>query len=168
MIEEKLMVVYKVDKEKASYCAHLSFGSLGRALDFLRGEKQDLRQEALGLLDVATEGNTSQIIRKVNGVIDQWDRNSILEMFDFLITIFRDIYIAMEGFDRSPGSKFGLINSDLKPAVVKLREKFKRQNKVEDAFRTIDQIRVDCQIRNASLKLALLSLCLKVKELSRS
>jgi DNA polymerase-3 subunit delta' len=161
MIEEKLMVVYKVDKEKASYCAHLSFGSYGKALDFLRGEKQDIRQEALGLLDVATEGHTSQIIRKVNGVIDRWDRNSILEMFEFLITIFRDIYMSMEGFDR-------FINSDLKCGVVKLREKFKRQNNVEDAFRTIDQIRVECQVRNASLKLALLSLCLKVKELSCS
>ena len=82
-------------------------------------------------------------------------------MFDFLLSVLRDIYVTLEGFNQ-------LINSDMKSWVVKLSEKFKRQNKVEDAFRAIDQIRVDCLTRNASLKLALLSMCLKVKELSHS
>jgi len=159
MIEEKLMSVYGIDEKKASYCANLSQGSYGKALDFLRGEKQDIRQEALGLFQVAIEGHTSQIIRKVNQLLNEWDRSSILEMFDFLLSILRDIYAALEGFDQ-------LINSDMKSLVVKLREKFKRQTTVEDAFRMIDQIRVDCLIRNTSLKLALLSMCLKVKEMT--
>lgn len=161
IIEEMLVTVYDVDKEKASFCVHLSNGSYGKALDFLRGEKQDIRQEALSLLNVATGGNTSQIVQTVDQILDRWERNSILEMFEFLLTVLRDIYLILEGTDR-------LINSDMKTRVVKLSEKFKRQTKVEDAFRMIDQIRVDCLIRNASLKLALLNMCLKVKELSHS
>ncbi|MCK4404630.1 MAG: DNA polymerase III subunit delta' [candidate division Zixibacteria bacterium] len=160
IIEEKLMEAHQTDKEKASYCANISNGSYGRALDFLRGEKESLRQDAVDLLGVATEGKTSQIIRMVNQMLQRWDRNSILEMFEFLISIFRDIYMVLEGYDR-------LINSDMAPDVVKLSEKFERQNKVEYAFRMVDQIRFDCQIRNASQKLGLLSLCLKIKELSQ-
>jgi DNA polymerase-3 subunit delta' len=160
MIEEKLMEVYHTDKEKASYCANISNGSYGRALEFLRGEKESLRQDAVDLLGVATEGKTSQIIQMVNQVLQRWDRNSIMEMLEFLISIFRDIYMVQEGSDL-------LINSDMASFVVKLSEKFERQNKIEDAFRMVDQIRFDCQIRNASQKLALLRLCLKIKELSQ-
>jgi hypothetical protein len=64
--------------------------------------------------------------------------------------------MVMAGSDR-------LINSDLAPDVVKLSQKFKRQNTVEEAFQLVEQIRIDCQIRNASQKLALLRLCLKMK-----
>jgi len=160
IIEERLMEACHMDKEKASYHANISNGSYGRALEFLRGEKENLRQDAMGLLGVATEGKTSQIIRMVNQVLNRWDRNSILEMFEFLISIFRDIYMVQEGSDL-------LINSDMATEVVKLSEMFERQNKVEHVFRMVDQIRFDCQIRNASQKLGLLSLCLKIKELSQ-
>jgi len=160
IIEEKLMEVYHVDKEKASYYANISNGSYGKALDFLRGEKENLRRDAVDLLEVATDGKTNQIIRTVNQILGRWDRNSILEIFEFLISIFRDIYMVQEGSNR-------LINSDMMPDVVKLSEKFERQNKVERAFQMVDQIRYDCQIRNASQKLGLLSLCLQIKELSK-
>lgn len=159
IIEEKLVEVYHIDKEKASYCAHISNGSYGKALDFLGEEKENLRRDAVDLLGVATEGKTSQIIQMVNQVLDRWDRNSILEMLEFLISIFRDIYMVQEGSDL-------LINSDMATDVVKLSKKFERQSKVEHAFRMVDQIRFDCQIRNASQKLGLLSLCLKIKELT--
>ncbi|MGB8658736.1 MAG: DNA polymerase III subunit delta' [Candidatus Zixiibacteriota bacterium] len=160
LIEEKLVAVCQVDQEKASYFARLAGGSYGRALDFLRGEKQDIRGEAFGLLQVGTEGTTGQIVRTVNQIFYQWDRNSILEMLECLTAVLRDVCFTMEGLNR-------LINSDMKPLVVKLSEKFERQNKVETAFRMIDQIRVDCETRNASPKLALLTLCLKLKDLSK-
>ncbi len=161
IIEEKLMEAYHIDKEKASYCANISNGSYGVALDYLHGEKENLRQDAVNLLKVATEGKTSQIVQIVNQVLQRWDRNSIVEMFEFLISIFRDIYMVQEGSAL-------LINSDMASFVVKLSEKFERQNKVEHVFRMTDQIRFDCQVRNASQKLGLLSLCLKIKDLSRT
>jgi DNA polymerase-3 subunit delta' len=160
VIEEELAQKHNIDKEKAWYCANICNGSYGRALDFFRGEKESLRKDALSLLGVAAEGKTSQIIQMVSSVLGRWDRNSILEMFEFLISIFRDIYMIQEGSDQ-------LINTDVTADVVKLSKKFERQSKAERAFRVVEQIRIDCQIRNASLKLSLLSLCLKIKGLSR-
>ena len=150
-----------MEKQRALHLAHLSNGSYGKALDFLRGENQDIRKEALELLVIAADGKTNHIIQKVDLIASQWTRNSILEMFEYSDTFIHDIYMNLEGSDH-------LINADMKPEVVKLGGKFKRQNKVEEAFRMIDQIRNDCQIRNASLKLALLNMCFRVKELVNS
>jgi DNA polymerase-3 subunit delta' len=160
MIQQRLVEDYRVGEDKASYCAHVSNGSYGRALEFLHGEKQNLRQDALNLLKAATEGDASQIIQWVSLVMDRWDRNSILEMLAFLLSVFRDIYMVRAGWEQ-------LINADMATEVVKLSEKFKRQNTIEQAFRLIDQIRIDCQIRNASLRLALLSMCLRIKGISQ-
>lgn len=159
MIAEKLESDHGVEKQRALHLAHLSHGSYGKALDFLRGEKQDIRKEALELLNIAADGKTNHIIQKVDLIASQWDRNSILEMFEYSDTFMRDIYMNFEGSDR-------LINLDMKPEVVKLGGKFKRQNKVEEAFRMIDQIRNDCQIRNASIKLALLNICFQIKAMA--
>ena len=161
MIAEKLESDHGVEKQRALHLAHLSHGSYGRALDFLGGEKQDVRQVALELLKVAADGKTNHIIQRVDFIASQWDRNSILEMFEYSNTFMRDIYMNIEGSDH-------LINADMKPEVVKLGGKFMRQNKVEEAFRTIEQIRIDCQIRNASLKLALLNMCFRVKQLVKA
>jgi DNA polymerase-3 subunit delta' len=160
MIEERLVEKYDIDQGRASYCANISNGSYGKALEFLQTEKENLRKDAMSLLGVASVGKTGQIVQMVNLVLDRWDRGSIMEMFEHLASIFRDIYMLGEGWK-------GLINADIATDVVKLSEKFERQNKVEHAFRMVDQIRIDCQVRNASLKLSLLSLCLKIKALSR-
>lgn len=160
LIEEKLVLDHGVDKEKATYCANISNGSYGRALDFLQGEKENLRFDALDLLKTATEGKTNRIIQGVNQVLDRWDRNSVLEMFEFLISICRDIYMVQKGYGL-------LLNSDMTSEVVKLSEKFERQNRVEHAFQMIDQVRFDCRIRNANQKLGLLSMCFKIKELTQ-
>ncbi|UCB52088.1 MAG: AAA family ATPase [Candidatus Zixiibacteriota bacterium] len=156
MIEEELMEAHHLDRERASYYANLCNGSYGRALDLLQGEKEGLREDALSLLDAATGGGTGRIVQTVNQVLQRWDRNSILEIFEFLIALFRDVRMVMSGSDR-------LINSDLAPDVVKLSRKFKRQNTVEEAFQLVERIRLDCQTRNASQKLALLRLCLRMK-----
>lgn len=159
VIEEKLISDYDVEKEKAMHLAFLSNGSYGRALDFLRGERQDIRQEALGLLRVATEGSTSRIVGMVDQLLSQGDRNSIMEMFDVTRTLLRDVFMSFEKPDR-------LINADMQAEVVKLRGSFKRQNKVEQVFQTMEQTRIDCQVRNANLKLALLDVCFRIKRLT--
>jgi DNA polymerase-3 subunit delta' len=158
-IEERLVSDYSVEKDQARHLAFLSNGSYGRALDFLRGEKQDIRREALGLLKVASEGSTGRIVGTVDQLLKQWDRNSILEMFDVTQTILRDVYISFDKPDR-------LINADMQAEVVKLQRSFQRQNKVEQVFQTMEQTRIDCQVRNANLKLALLDSCFRIKRLT--
>ena len=159
MIEKKLVSDYEVEKEKAAHLAFLSNGSYGRALDFLRGERQDIRREALGLLQVATQGSTGRIVETVGQLLSQWDRNSVMEMFDVTQTLLRDVYVSFDRLDR-------LINADMQAEVVKLRGSFNRQNKVEQVFQKMEQARIDCQVRNANLKLAWLDVCFRINKLT--
>jgi DNA polymerase-3 subunit delta' len=163
LIEKRLKESHQVPERKASFYAKVSNGSLGRAIDFIGGEKENIRQDATGLLETSVEGNTTKIIQKVDELQKRWDKNSILEMLEFLISLFRDIYLTLE-----TSGKEQLINYDIASEVVKLGKKFKRQNKVEEALKVIDQIRMDCKTKNANLKLALLTLCFELRDLSQN
>jgi DNA polymerase-3 subunit delta' len=138
IITEQLMEIHQLDGERASYYANVCNGSYGKAVDLLQGEKENLREDALSLLDVAATGGTGRIVQAVKELVGRWDRNSILEMFEFLAAVFRDVRMVMEGSDR-------LINSDLATEVVKLSRRFKRQNTVEEAFQLVEQVRIDCR-----------------------
>ena len=171
LIEKRLKERYQIPEEKASFYAKISNGSLGKATDFIGGEKVNIRQDAIGLLETSVERDTAKIIDKVDELQSKWNKNSILEMFEFLISLFRDIYLTLEtsGLMVSLSNhKEKLLNYDIASEVVKLTEKFNRQNKVEEAVKIIDQIRMDCKTKNVNLKLALLTLCFKLRDLSEN
>jgi len=163
LIEKRLKQNYRVPEKKASLYAKISNGSLGKAIELVQGEKENIRQDAMGLIKTALEEKTVEIIERIDELQNKWDRNSILEMFEFLISLFRDIYLTLE---TSCSQK--LINHDIASEVVKLSEKFKRQNKIEEALKAIDQIRMECKTRNVNLKLALLTLCFQLRDLSQN
>ena len=163
LIERRLGDSSQIPDEKASFYARISNGSLGRALDFMQGEKENARQDAIALLRTSVEGDRAKIIHQVDQLQSEWDRNSILEMFGFLISLFRDIYLVLE-----ISCKESMINFDIASEVIKLSEKFKRQNKVEEAVKLIDRIRSDCKTKNVNLKLALLTLCFELRNLSQN
>ncbi len=165
LVEKRLKERYQIPEEKASFYAKISNGSLGKALDFLQGEKENIRQDAILLIETSGEKNTGKIIDQVDALQNKWDKNSILEMFEFLISLFRDVYLTLETFKTD---KEQLLNYDIASEVVKLSERFKRQNKVEEALKLVDRIRTDCKTKNANLKLALLTLCLKLRDLSQN
>jgi len=165
LIEKRLKERHQIPEEKASFYAKISNGSLGMALDFLQGEKENIRQDAILLIETSGESNTGKIIDQVDKLQNKWDKNSILEMFEFLISLFRDVYLSLETFKTD---KEQLLNYDIASEVVKLSERFKRQNKVEEALELVDRIRTDCKTKNVSLKLALLTLCLKLRDLSQN
>jgi DNA polymerase-3 subunit delta' len=165
LIEKRLKERYQIPEEKASFYAKISNGSLGKALELLQGEKENIRQDAILLIKTSVESNTGKIVDQVGELQNKWDKNSILEMFEFLISLFRDIYLTLETFKTD---KEQLLNYDIASEVVKLSEKFKRQNKVEEALKLVDRIRTDCKTKNVNLKLALLTLCLKLRDLSQN
>jgi DNA polymerase-3 subunit delta' len=165
LIEKRLKEKYQIPEKKASFYAKISNGSLGKALDFLQGEKENIRQDAILLIETSGENNTGKIIDQVDALQNRWDKNSILEMFEFLISLFRDVYLTLETFKTD---KEHLLNYDIASEVVKLSERFKRQNKVEEALKLVDRIRTDCKMKNVNLKLALLTLCLELRDLSQS
>ncbi len=162
LIEKRLKQGTQIDEKKASFYAKISNGSLGRAL-LIQGEKEYMRRDAIDMVEICVLGNTSEIIDKVGELLNKRDRNSILEMFEFLFSLFRDVYLTKE-----TSGKELVLNYDMASEVVKLSEKFKRQNKVEEALKVIDHIRKDCKTRNANLKLALLTLCLELRDLSQN
>ena len=163
LIEKRLKENYEIPERKASFYAKISNGSLGKATDFIGGEKENIRQDAIGLLETSVERDTGKIIDKVNELQNKWDKNSILEMFEFLISLFRDIYLTLES-----SVKEQMVNYDIASEVVKLSEEFKRQNRVEEALKVIDQIRMDCKTKNVNLRLALLTLCFELRDLSQN
>jgi DNA polymerase-3 subunit delta' len=163
LIERRLKESYQIPDQKASFYARISNGSLGQALDFMQGEKENLRQDAIATLRTSVEGNRARIVHKVDQLQSEWDKNSILEMFGFLISLFRDMYLTLE-----ISGKEHLVNYDIACEVLKLSEKFKRQNKVEEAVNLIDRIRSDCKTKNVNLKLALLTLCFELRNLSQN
>jgi DNA polymerase-3 subunit delta' len=162
LIEKRLKERYQIPEEKAFFYAKISNGSLGKALDFLQGEKENIRQDAILLIQTSIESNTGKIIDQVDALQSKWDKNSILEMLEFLISLFRDIYLTLETFKTD---KEQLLNYDIASEVVKLSERFKRQNKVEEVLKLVDRIRTDCKTKNVNLKLALLTLCLELRDL---
>jgi DNA polymerase-3 subunit delta' len=187
LIEKRLRERHHIPDGKASFYAKISNGSLGKALDFIGGEKENIRQDAIGMFETSVEGNTAKIVQKVDELLSSWDKNSILEMFEFLISLLRDIYLTLETsglmvslpFDSAQGGeqsrtvelsnhKEELVNYDIASEVIKLSEKFKRSNKVEEGLKVIDEIRMDCKTKNVNLKLALLTLCLKLRDLSQN
>ncbi len=163
LIERRLKESYQIPDQKASFYARISNGSLGQALDFMQGEKENLRQEAIATLKTSVEGNRAKILHKVDQLQSKWDKNSILEMLGFLISLFRDMFLTLE-----ISGKEHLVNYDIACEVLKLSEKFKRQNKVEEAVNLIDRIRSDCKTKNVNLKLALLTLCFELRNLSQN
>jgi DNA polymerase-3 subunit delta' len=163
LIQKRLKEDCRIPERKASFYARISNGSLGRALDFAGGEKENIRQDALDMLRTSVEASPTKIIQKVGDLQNRWDKNSILELFEFLISLFRDVYLALEN-----SGKDGLINYDIAPEVLKLREKFKRPNKVEEALKILDQIRMDCKTKNVNLRLALLTFCFQLRDLSQN
>jgi len=163
LIEKRLKESCQIPEEKASFYAKISNGSLGKALNFIGGEKENIRQEAIDMLETGVDGNTSKIIQKVDELQNRWNKNSILEMFEFLISLFRDIYLILE-----TSGKGELVNYDIASEVVKLSKKFKRSNKVEEGLKVIDEIRMECKTKNVNLKLALLTLCFELRDLSQN
>ncbi len=159
-IRDRLMTDYQTEQKRATYLADICNGSYGRALELLQGEKETLRQDGLKLLTAAVEGETAPILQAVNELLARWDKNSILDLLEFFTSALRDMYMAQEG-------RMRLINSDLAGDLLKLSERFERQNTIELAFQTVDRIRYECQARNASQKLGLLSLCMRIKELTQ-
>jgi DNA polymerase-3 subunit delta' len=179
LIEKRLKENFQIPEEQATFYAKISNGSLGKAKDSIDGEKENIRRDAIGLLETSVQSNIGKIMDEVEELLKKWDKNSILEMFEFLISLCRDIYLILEpsGFPEEPpmaemvslpNHKEQTLNYDIASEVVKLTEKFDRQNKVEEAVRAIDQIRMDCKTKNANLKLALLTLSFELRNISQN
>ena len=162
LIEDYLKKNCQLDPKQAGYYSKISRGSLGRALSLINSEKGQIREDGLDLIWSALEQDLVDSVELVRGLIRKWDRDCVLEMFDFLFTLFRDIYLYLE--QRTEGN---LINVDLKEKIVRIADILKRKDLAERGMHLINKTKRNCISRNANLELSLLALVTHWRSWSR-
>ena len=103
-VEQVLIDKVGADARKAKLAAHLSEGSIGRALAFLpdddeAGALEALRLQARELLDAATSSNAVPRLSAAHAIAPSGARGSFLDVLDFLALWVRDLAAAAEGAD---------------------------------------------------------------------
>lgn len=103
-VERVLVDQLGADPKMARLAAHLSEGSIGRALAFLPddgepGALEVLRQQARELLEVATSSNSTARLAAAHSIPPSGARGSFIDVLDFLAIWVRDLAAAVEGAD---------------------------------------------------------------------
>ena len=101
-VERVLVDQLGADPTQARLAAHLSEGSLGRALAFLPedgepGALEALRQQARALLEAATSPTATQRLAAALAVAPSGARGAFIDVLDFLALWVRDLAAAAEG-----------------------------------------------------------------------
>lgn len=103
-VERVLIEQVGADAKSARLAAHLSEGSIGRALAFLpddgdKGALEELRQQAYALLQAAAAPNAATRFTAALSISPAGARGSFLDVLDFLSLWIRDLAAAAEGAD---------------------------------------------------------------------
>jgi DNA polymerase-3 subunit delta' len=103
-VEKALVEHVQADPKKARLAAHLSQGSIGRALAFLpaddeAGALETLRLEARQLLEAATSTTATPRLTAAHAMAPAGARGAFLDVLDFLSLWVRDLAAAAEGAD---------------------------------------------------------------------
>jgi DNA polymerase-3 subunit delta' len=104
VVERVLIDKISADPKSARLAAHLSEGSIGRALAFLprdgdSGALEELRQQAYALLQAAAAAAPTPRFVAAHGISPAGARGSFLDVLDFLALWVRDLAAAAEGAD---------------------------------------------------------------------
>jgi DNA polymerase-3 subunit delta' len=160
-IETELEKRFQLDPKLASYYARISRGSLGQAISLATGEAKEIRNLGVEFLRLITKEKPLDVVDFVDGTAKAYGRESIVELFEFITSLMRDVYILMELKEKKE-----LINSDLSDQIDKLAENFEDISMVEGGIELSERIKRDCQ-SNVNLRLALLSFYIKLKYILR-
>ena len=118
-VERVLIDSIGADPGRARLAAHLSEGSLGRALAFLpdaddMGTLEALRLQARELLEAAASTNSGPRLAAAHGLPPSGARGSFLDVLDFLALWIRDLAAAAEGAEDR------IVNVDARTRLVAL------------------------------------------------
>jgi len=162
LIENYLKSNYQLDSAKAGFYSKIARGSLGKAISLINSERSQIREDGVNLVFSALNQDLCSVVMQVQEMIAQYDRDSVLEMFDFLFTLFRDIYLYLEQHNDS-----GLLNLDLKKRITELAGSFGNSDVAERGMNLISKTKEDCIKRNANLELSLLAVVLNLRKWPR-
>lgn len=160
-LETELKKRFKLDPKFASYYAKISKGSLGQAISLAKGETKEIRNLGVEFLELIAKNKPLDVVDFVESTIKACGRESIVELFEFILSFLRDVYIIMELKEKKE-----LINSDLSTQIDQLAKNFKDIGRVEEGIELSEKIKRDCQ-SNVNLKLALLSFYIRLRQILR-
>jgi DNA polymerase-3 subunit delta' len=158
-LEAELKKRFQLDPKLASYYAKISKGSLGQAISLAKGETKEIRNLGIEFLNLITKEKPLDVVDFADGATKAFGRESIVELFEFVISYLRDTYVVMELKDKKE-----LINSDLSDQIDEFVRNFKDLSQVEEGIELSERIKRDCQ-SNVNLRLALLSYYIKLKQI---
>lgn len=152
LIAKRLEKEFDLSERKALHYTRLSQGSLGLALSLAQGEKDDLRLKGVEFLKAVNKKERSELLDLVNLFLQDYERESVLELLTSVVGLLRDMYMLME-FKK--GEK--LLNPDLKDEIERLADNYQTSEKVKEGIDLVEKIKGDL-LRNVNLELALLNL----------
>ena len=147
-----------LDPQTAAYYARISKGSLGQAVSLAKGETTEIRSLGMEFLSLITKQKPLEVVDFVDGTTKAYGRESIVELFEFITSLMRDMYVLTELREKDE-----LINSDLSDRIEKLAQSFKDRSTIEQSIELCEETKRDCQ-SNVNLRLALLSFYIKLKQ----
>jgi len=156
LITKRLEKDFDIPEKKALHYARLSEGSLGLSLSLVQGEKEEVRLKGVEFLKIINGKDRFELVSFVNQLLQDYERESVLEFLASLLSLLRDIYVTIEVKKDEK-----LLNPDLKEEIGKLADNFKSSDQVQENIAVVEKIRGDL-LRNVNLKLALLNLGFKL------
>jgi DNA polymerase-3 subunit delta' len=141
IVQQVLVDEIGVDAKAARLAAHLSEGSLGRALAFLPAEGETgaleaLRQQAHAYLVAATSPNGASRLAAAHALAPSGARGSFLDVLDFLALWVRDLAAAAEGADDL------IVNADARKQLHDLASRLPAASRgTADALKAIEYAR---------------------------
>lgn len=152
LIVQALEKELSIPEKKALHFARLSEGSLGLALFLAEGEKDELRLKGLEFLRVIGKKDRFELVDFVNQLLQDYERESVLQLLASLLSLLRDLYVLLEVKEDEK-----LLNPDLKNELEKFADNLEKPEQVQAGISSVEKIRSDL-LRNVNLKLALLNL----------
>jgi DNA polymerase-3 subunit delta' len=159
LLEAEIKNRFGLDPESVSYYVKISRGSLGQAISLAKGETKEIRNLGMELLDLIRKDKSLEIVDFTESTVRVYGRESMVELFEFIVSYLRDVYINMELKEKGD-----LVNSDLKAQIDQLSKDFKDTESVEEGIKLSEKIKRDCQ-SNVNLRLALLNFYIRLKQI---
>lgn len=159
LIAKRLEKDFNVPEKKALYYARLSEGSLGLAFSLAEGDKDEVRLKGVEFLKIINKKDRFELVDYFNQLLQDYGRESALELLASLLSLLRDIYVTIEVKKDEK-----LLNPDLKAEIEELVDNFKNSSQVQEAIISVEGIREDL-LRNVNLKLALLNLGFELRNI---
>lgn len=164
ILKPELIISYLADRhitKNVEYYARICNGSIGKALELVKGERQKIRDSCLSILDRTFSSDSGQLVSQTEELLANIEQTEKPRLFGYYEALLKDLYLLSQDRDCQD-----LTNFDKLEELRKLGLNFSNPASIYKAFQKAESLSQDSQ-RNVNLKLALLDFCFYIKSLSR-